>query len=136
MRGLTRLLGECGTFWQNPHGRHFFVAMFLWSFSTVLGDTVAVLVSGPVGTVAALLPLVPAGWAMWSLALYVRSVDELERRKFVEALTFAFTVTFLAAVLGARLEIVSGSQLRAQELMAVMLLSSVVGYSIAAWRYR
>lgn len=136
MRGLASWMGECGAFWRNPYGRVFFVAMFLWSFFTVVGDTVARLVPGPAGTAAVLAPLVPAGWAMWSLVRYVRSADELERRKFVEALTFAFVTTFLAAVIGARLELVSGSVLRAQELMAVMLLSWAVGYAIAAWRYR
>lgn len=136
MSGLARWLGACGVFWQNQWGRHFFVSMFLWSFLTVVGDSVARSVSGPVGTAATFLPLLPAEWAMWSLWRYVRSVDELEQRKFLEALTFGFAVTFLLVVVGTRLETLSGSAARARELGAVMLVSSALGYAIAAWRYR
>lgn len=136
MEGLSRWFAECGAAWRNPYGRQFFVAMVLWSLSVGVGDGIAPLLDGAMRVVAALAPLLPAAWAMWALVMYLRSVDELEQRKYIEALTFAFAATFLVAVVGARLETIGERLVEVRSLLAVMLLSAAVGYGIAAWRYR
>ena len=50
---------------------------------------------GPWRAVLALLPTMPVFWAMWSVIVYLRHTDELQRRIFVDALAIA------AGVIGA-----------------------------------
>ena len=44
---------------------------------------------------AALLPVVPFAWFLWTFIGHIRAADELERRIHLEALAVAFPVTML-----------------------------------------
>lgn len=54
----------------------------------------------------AVLPVVPAAFAMWAAIRYFRGLDELQRRIQLEGLAFSFLATCLIALSWGFLEIV------------------------------
>lgn len=136
MRGTLSWLGDCAMAWRSPFARQFYAAVFLWAFLVVVAEPLADRATGSARLAVALTPVLPAAWAMWALVRYLAQQDELERRKYVEALVFAFTVTFLIVSVGAQLETVERARLNAHMIVTVMLVSWSVGYGVAAWRYR
>ena len=80
--------------------------------------------------------LVAALWGIWAHWMFLREVDELERRKYMEALVFAFTTSFLVASVSAGLQAAGGVGLDMQWVVTIMVLSWSAGYVISAWRYR
>lgn len=136
MRGALSWLGDCTMAWRSPFARQFYAAVVLWAALVVVAEPLAEWMGEPLRVPAALSPVLPAAWAMWALVRYLGQVDELERRKYVEALVFAFTVTFLIVSVGAQLETVDRARLNAHAIVTVMLISWSVGYGVSAWRYR
>ena len=55
-------------------------------------------VHSPVRYLLAVLPVVPAAFAMWAAIRYFRGLDELQRRIQVEGLAFSFLTTCLIAL--------------------------------------
>lgn len=52
----------------------------------------------PVRFLLAMLPVIPAGFAMWAAIRYFRGLDELQRRIQFEGLAFSFLATCLIAL--------------------------------------
>ncbi len=136
MRERLGWLGDCAMAWRRPHARQFYAAVVLWAALVIVVDVLVEGMTGPARVLVALSPVLPAAWAMWALVRYLGQQDELERRKYVEALVFAFAVTFLIATIAAQLEVVDRVLIGAHGLVTVMLLAWSVGYGVAAWRYR
>jgi hypothetical protein len=55
-------------------------------------------VHSPARYLLAVLPVVPAAFAMWAAIRYFRGLDELQRRIQVEGLAFSFLTTCLIAL--------------------------------------
>ena len=55
-------------------------------------------VYSPLRFLLAVLPVVPAAFAMWAAIRYFRGLDELQRRIQVEGLAFSFLATCLIAL--------------------------------------
>lgn len=52
----------------------------------------------PLRFLLAILPVIPAGFAMWAAIRYFRGLDELQRRIQFEGLAFSFLATCLIAL--------------------------------------
>ena len=83
-----------------------------------------------------LIPLVPAGLAIWAFLKMVRNTDELQRRILYQALTVGFGVTFAATLAYSVLEDLGLPHVSAVWWWATLALSWVVGLAIASRRYR
>jgi hypothetical protein len=55
-------------------------------------------VHSPLRFLVAVLPVVPAAFAMWAAIRYFRGLDELQRRIQIEGLAFSFNATCLIAL--------------------------------------
>lgn len=83
-----------------------------------------------------LIPLVPAGLAIWAFLKMVRNTDELQRRILYQALTVGFGVTFAATLAYSVLEDLGLPHVSAVWWWGTLALSWVVGLAIASRRYR
>ena len=83
----------------------------------------------------ALLALLPAALVVWAFIRMLRQADELQRRILLQALAFAFTVTFSAAFIWAVLEGIGLPRAPAIAWCSVLVISWAVGLGIFSRRY-
>jgi len=82
-----------------------------------------------------LVPLVPAGLAIWSFLRMVRNTDELQRRILYQALSVGFVVTLVATLAYSVLENLGVPRISAAWWWSVLVLSWVAGLAIFSRRY-
>lgn len=92
--------------------------------------------SGPVATVVALLPMLPASAVCWVVLRQLRRMDELDRRIQLEALAFAFAATAVVSFSYGFLETVGYPRLPMFTVWPVMATLWLVGLRLASRRYR
>ena len=83
-----------------------------------------------------LLPLVPAGVAIWAFLAMGRNTDELQRKILHQALSLGFIVTFAATLAYSVLEDLGLPHLSSAWWWSVLVFSWIVGITIASRRYR
>jgi hypothetical protein len=93
-------------------------------------------VDQPLKAVVALIPLIPAGFALVAYLRFLRRMDELGRRIQLEALAFAFGAAGMLTLAYGFLENAGFPQLSYIWVFPTMIALWGIGGAIASYRYR
>ena len=84
----------------------------------------------------AILPVIPAIFAMWAVIRGVRSLDELQRRIQFEAIIFSFLATCLLTLTWGFLQNAGLPQIDVLWVAPLLITLWGIGLGIAHWRYQ
>jgi hypothetical protein len=90
----------------------------------------------PLRFVFAMLPVIPALFAMWAAIRYVRGLDELQRRIQFEGLAFSFLATCIIALTWALLQNAGLPHADIVWVAPMLIFLWGVGACVAKWRYQ
>ncbi|TAK12804.1 MAG: hypothetical protein EPO32_07620 [Anaerolineae bacterium] len=120
---------------MKPYARQFIFAMLAYAalvVAAVLLTNQVGMLQTPARAALALLPLIPAVFVMRAVVAGISSLDELQRRIHLEALTFAFVAHFFFTLTYSLLSIVP---ILAPSL-GVQILQMAVLWNIGLWLAR
>lgn len=145
--GMALSFGFCGIAWlvmspwvskeplrpeMKRHFRSFFPAMVGYLLILpVVGLVQHELLPHWAFALVALLPVVPIGWVLVSIARYVRDSEELEQRIQLEAIALGCAATLLLTFVGGMLEMVDVLHLHMGLFWVFPIMS--VTYGVAGW---
>jgi hypothetical protein len=84
----------------------------------------------------AVLPVIPAAFAMWATIGFVRSLDEFQRRLHVEGMAFSFLGTCLISLTWGFLQNAGLPHADVIWVTPLLVLLWAIGLKVASWRYR
>jgi hypothetical protein len=116
--------------------REFGLAMVAYVVVLLISVSLVDKVDQPVKTVVALVPLIPAGFALMAYLRFVSRMDELGRRIQLEALAFGFGAAGMLTFAYGFLENAGFPQLSYTWVFPLMIALWGVGGAIASRRYR
>jgi hypothetical protein len=90
----------------------------------------------PLRYLFAVLPVIPAAFAMWATIGFVRSLDELQRRIHVEGMAFSFLGTCLISLTWGFLQNAGLPHADVIWVTPLLVLLWGIGLNIAKWRYQ
>ena len=116
--------------------REFGIAMLAYVVSLPISLALLDKVDQPLKTVVALIPLIPAAFALIAYLRFLGRMDELGRRIQLEALAFALGAAGMLTLAYGFLENVGFPQLSYIWVFPVMIALWGIGGAIASYRYR